>query len=236
MSKKAIDMLKSVKRKLKDSYIFDTYSKIRSIKHYWDWIRSGRPVPPPHTVKRMTVLEYASKFNIEIFVETGTYLGDMVYAVRNSFKEIYSIELDLYLYNLSKERFAKFDHIHIINGDSSKELKNVIGHTSGIYLFWLDGHYSGDITAKGQKETPIIEELDVIFGSGLNNNVILIDDARCFTGDGDYPTIEQLQEIVLNKCNECVFSLKHDIIRIHKRTRDDLGTLPASSNSRVISL
>ena len=225
MSRKAIDMLKSVKRRLKDTYFFDIYSKIRSIKHYWDWIESGRPVPPPHIVKRMTVLEYANRFNAEVFVETGTYLGDMVYAVRNSFKEIYSIELSLHLYNLAKKRFAGYDHIHIINGDSFDELKNVIGRTSGICLFWLDGHYSGGITAKGRKDTPIIEELEAILDSGLDNNVILIDDARTFSqdsaypisGKGIYPTIEQLQKIVHNKCDECVISLKHDIIRIHKK-------------------
>ncbi len=221
-------MLKSVKRKLKDSYIFDTYSKIKSIKHYWDWIESGKPVPPPHIVKRMTVLEYANRFNAETFVETGTYLGDMVYAVRNSFKEIFSIELSKHLYDLVKKRFAEYDHIQLINGDSYDELKNVIDRIGGTCVFWLDGHYSGGITAKGKKDAPIIEEINAIFDSDLDNYVILIDDARTFSGGGvcpignknDYPTIKQIQKIVHDKCDDYVINTKDDIIRVHKKICD----------------
>jgi hypothetical protein len=32
-------------------------------------------------------------------------------------------------------------------------------------IFWLDGHYSSGITAKGDKICPIFEELDSIFNN-----------------------------------------------------------------------
>ena len=224
-------MFESIKRKLKDTYLFGAYLKIRSVKRYWNWIESGKPVPPPHVVKRMVVLEYANRFDAETFVETGTYLGDMVYAVRNSFNNILSIELSKDLYDLVKKRFAGYDHIQLINGDSYDELKNVIGRTSGICLFWLDGHYSGGITAKGKKDAPIIEELQAILESDLENYVILIDDARTFSEGGvcpigdknDYPTIKQIEKMVHDKCDDYIIYSKDDIIRIHKKICDVSG-------------
>lgn len=54
----------------------------------------GKPIPPPHLIKQETVKEYAHKFSIDILIETGTYLGDMVFAMKDVFSQIYSIELD----------------------------------------------------------------------------------------------------------------------------------------------
>jgi hypothetical protein len=42
----------------------------------------GKPVPPPHFVKQSVVRKYAKKFRIEVLVETGTYHGAMVEAMR----------------------------------------------------------------------------------------------------------------------------------------------------------
>ena len=45
-------------------------------------------------------------------------------------------------------------------------------------LFWLEGHYSVENTAKNVKEIPIMEELKQICDHPVKNPVILIDDAR----------------------------------------------------------
>lgn len=44
-----------------------------------------------HIKKQKTIMLYQKKYRSEAFVETGTYLGDMVWAVKSIFKEIYSI-------------------------------------------------------------------------------------------------------------------------------------------------
>jgi hypothetical protein len=44
-------------------------------------------------------------------------------------------------------------------------------------MFWLDRHYSGGFTAKGEKDCPIIEELDAISNGSHLKHSILIDDA-----------------------------------------------------------
>jgi len=45
-----------------------------------NWIIDGRPVPPPAIVKQLTVSAYNSEYNYDTFIETGTYLGNMVNA------------------------------------------------------------------------------------------------------------------------------------------------------------
>jgi hypothetical protein len=62
-------------------------------------------------------------------------------------------------------------------------------------LFWLDGHYSGGVTARGESDTPIYAELVHVLGSS-HKNVIVIDDARCFGSGAKYPTIEALTAFV----------------------------------------
>jgi hypothetical protein len=101
-------------------------------------------------------------------------------------------------------------------GNSSKVLPKIIKEIEEPCLFWLDAHYSEGITVKGDKETPIMEELNHIFSHSIKDHVILIDDARCFTGINDYPSIEELKHFVLNKFPKHRFNVKDDIIRIYK--------------------
>jgi hypothetical protein len=46
-------------------------------------------------------------------------------------------------------------------------------------------------------------------------HVILIDDARCFDGTHDYPTLNELQKLVALKRPDYMFSVLNDVIRIH---------------------
>lgn len=178
-----------------------------------EWERNGRPIPPPHIVKQMAIEEYRKKFHTEILVETGTYMGDMVEAQRDQFKKIYSIELSEKLFNKAQKRFKDHLHIKIVQGDSGTVLNKLMAQIDKPALFWLDGHYSGGITAKGEKECPVPEELKIIFKSPLPH-IILIDDARLFNGTHDYPTIEQIEEIIRPNNRPYLVETKDDIIRL----------------------
>lgn len=178
-----------------------------------EWERNGRPFPPPHIIKQMAIEEYKNKFHTEILVETGTYLGDMVAAQRDQFKKIYSIELSEKLFNKAQKRFKVHLHIKILHGDSGKVLNKLMNEVDRPALFWLDGHYSHGMTAKGEKECPVPEELDTIFKSSLPH-IILIDDARLFNGTHDYPTIEQIVEIIRSNNRQYLVEIKDDIIRL----------------------
>lgn len=187
-------------------------------RKYRKWTLSGKPMPTPHSVKQMTVKAYAAQFGIDIFVETGTYLGEMVNAVKYSFKKIYSIELSSELHERAKKKFSRHKHIVLLKGDSSTVLPPILNHIHESCLFWLDAHYSEGITAKGKKETPILEELKHIFHHSVNNHVILIDDARCFNGQNDYPSIEEIKELITTQYPDYVTNIIDDIIRVHKKT------------------
>ena len=178
-----------------------------------EWEKNGRPFPPPHIIKQMAIEEYKNKFHIEILVETGTYLGEMVEAQLNNFSRIISIELSKKFYKRAKQKFKNNPKVELLQGDSGKKLNEVVPLLNGPALFWLDGHYSGGITAKGEKECPVPEELNTILKSPLPH-IILIDDARLFNGTHDYPTIEQIKEIIRSNNRQYMVEIKDDIIRL----------------------
>jgi hypothetical protein len=67
---------------------------------------------------------------------------------------------------------------------------------------------------RGELDSPIFAELDVIMTHAIQNHVILIDDARDFTGKGGYPTVPQLREYLMEKRPNFNMEVRHDIIRI----------------------
>jgi hypothetical protein len=179
------------------------------------WQQGGANYPPPHVLKQRIIAEYQKQYNYSIFIETGTYLGSMVYAQKKRFSKIYSIELGYELYLNAKQRFKNNKNIHILQGDSGKVLPLLMTEIDAPAIFWLDGHYSAGITAKGEKDCPIFEELEAIFNaSKYHAHVLLIDDARLFIGKSDYPTIDTLLAFIKNRNNLYQLEIKNDVIRI----------------------
>ena len=209
-------MLDSVKQILKRALPDDVLKLRRDLEARRAWKKQGRLSPPPHVVKEELIRDYAKTFNTSILIETGTYLGDMVQAMKKSFSRVISFELDETLAAQAQQRFASDKHIQIVQGDSGKLLSDYIANINEPCLFWLDGHYSGGITAKGTLETPIKNELTAILAHPIDGHVILIDDARCFTGANDYPTLDELQTFVAERKPKHKLSVEHDVIRIHK--------------------
>lgn len=179
-----------------------------------DWERSGRQLPLPQILKQANLRKYAKQYNLRVLVETGTFYGDMIEAMKSFFERIYSVELSKELFEKAKNRFRSFDHIELIHGDSGKELANVMEELHQPALFWLDAHYSAEGTAKGEKDTPICAELNQIFDAPDLGHVIIIDDARCFGVDPAYPTIEELEKYILSKRRNVRMTVEDDSIRI----------------------
>jgi hypothetical protein len=122
------------------------YGAYKSLSHYpdyWYWKLRRHPVRSPHLLKQRTVIEYARKFGLRTLVETGTYYGEMVAAVRNNFDRVYSIEYDPALAQRAVRRFERDPRIRILEGDSAVVLPELLKSLTAPALFWLDAGYWG---------------------------------------------------------------------------------------------
>jgi hypothetical protein len=180
---------------------------------YKNWEKNGKPVPPPHLVKQKIISGYQKKFGIDVLIETGTFLGDMIEAQKNNFKKIYSIELSDMLYKKAGKRFRDSENVTLVLGDSGKKLPEILSQLNEPAIFWLDGHYSAGDTAKGDTECPIYEELDAILLKTHQKHIILIDDARCFDGTGDYPTIKSIENYIMTRQPDYKIEVEYDVMR-----------------------
>ena len=179
-----------------------------------EWERRGKPSPPPHMAKQRVLREYAKRYDLRVLVETGTYFGDMVEVMKADFDRIYSVELSRELHEKAMMRFKGIDHIKLIHGDSSIELERIMAKINQPTLFWLDGHYSAGVTARGVKDTPIYEELRHILNASDRGHVIIVDDARCFGTDSAYPSIEELIRFIKSQRSNLDIRVQDDSIRI----------------------
>lgn len=198
---------------------WNTHEKIRGSdrKTIQDWERNGKPAPPPHVVKQRNLRTIARQFGLKTLVETGTYYGDMVAALIHDFDKIYSIELGEDLHRQAVARFAGQGSVELIKGDSGRAIKDLLPRINSPSLFWLDGHYSAGVTARGEKDTPVMEELSHIFDSAEIGHVIVVDDARCFGVETGYPSIEELSNYVKTHRPNSHIEVADDAIRIMPR-------------------
>ena len=161
--------------------------------------------------------EYARRFGCRILVETGTYEGDTIAAVRREFREVYTIELHDELYRRAKWRFVFNRSVHVINGDSAEELERLLPRLAEPTLFWLDAHYSGArvTSAKGRYDPPVLFELQAILALREPRHVILIDDARLFGTQPGYPGLAEVEQVVRESTLDLEMDVERDVIRIH---------------------
>lgn len=154
----------------------------------------GWKEPLPGFLKVTILKSEARAFRANVFVETGTFLGDTTDALRDEFERLYTIEVHPQLHARATRRFARDPRIRVLLGDSAKELARVLGEIGAErrVMFWLDGHYSGEITGRGASDCPVVQELEAIAASRLGPVKILIDDYRLFGTDPAYPSVAQL--------------------------------------------
>jgi hypothetical protein len=117
------------------------------------------------------------------------------------------------LYEEAVRRFKKYGHIKLYHGDSAKVLTDIVAGLEEPAIFWLDAHYSGGVTARAEKDCPIFGEVDAIFQKGTFRHILLIDDADCFIGANDYPTVEELTAYIKEKRSDYKVEVKYGIIR-----------------------
>jgi hypothetical protein len=148
----------------------------------------------------------AELFHADVFIESGTSYGSTVNAAQGVFNEIHTIELDHAFYVKACARFAQERNVYLYEGDSGELLADILSTLKERKIVcWLDGHYSGGTTAKGELNTPILKELKALENAHRSDAIILIDDVCCFRPDIQkipdialgYPTIIELKQAIL---------------------------------------
>lgn len=126
--------------------------------------------------------EYLEKYsNGDVFVETGTYMGDTVkLAISKGYNHIYSCEINEKLYNDCSEMFKDNQNVTILHGDSVDSLKDILTRIKGPATFWLDAHASGHLVGGKSGGSPVIDELLLIANHDCKEHTIFIDDRRLF--------------------------------------------------------
>ena len=192
--------------------LYGLYKALGHYPDYWYWKLRGEPVRSPHLLKQRTVGEYAQKYDLHTLVETGTYYGEMVAAMKNRFSRIYSVEYDHQLAQRAIKKFSRYSHIRILEGDSQQVIPELLQSLSAPALFWLDAGYYGWAGLQGNKQR-LTTELGAILRHPVQH-VILMDDARGLNGQNGAPTVAELKQRIESEFPGRFVEVKYDILRI----------------------
>ena len=126
----------------------------------------------------MTIRPYLGNilkpYNKGVYLETGLASGDTSkLALDLGFKKVISIEIDKNSIKFVRKRLNKFiknKKLLLVQGDSSKKIKEIINKYKNISVFFLDAH-DGDHS----NNAPLEKELKLI-EKNYKNQLIIVDD------------------------------------------------------------
>lgn len=208
-----------MKELLKKTPVFRLYAfgKRCVTGHHELLIRASNPRCdryPYHDV----IEEQARSVGANTLIETGTHIGNTSLLFKDLFSEIHTIELDRRLYEIAKIRLSAHPHIITHHGASQSLLPLIAPSVKEPCIFWLDAHYSGGVTALGSTQTPIEQELRLIYLHFRIKSTILIDDAKDFDGKNGYPTLRNLEELIVQLSQgRCSFELDRGVVVVKNK-------------------
>lgn len=122
-----------------------------------------------------------SALPLRVLVETGTFEGQSLADLHDTFEILHSVELSHQYYQAAVARFAGTHKINLYQGDSASVLRHLSIELSKVStLYFLDAHWCVATNTAGQaSQCPLLAELRAI-GKLNEQSVVLIDDARLF--------------------------------------------------------
>lgn len=129
------------------------------------------------------------KYPNPVFVETGSCDGDGIQlALDAGFKTIYSIELAPEHYEHCVERFKDNQNVHLLFGDSSLVLSEILSIINVPITFWIDAHYYEASIC------PLLQEIEAIRNHHIKTHTLMIDDIRDLVNYGLGLNIDVLKQ------------------------------------------
>jgi hypothetical protein len=153
----------------------------------------GLVAQPAQRSKRRHLLALFREGGHDTLIETGTYRGETVRFFLPYAKRIVSIEIDATLHQLARHRFAANDNVEILLGDALEMTPRLVAELDGSCLLWLDGHFSGGATGRGELEEPVVEILRRVRElPSPHGMTVVVDDLRRFGRDPGVPPLYSL--------------------------------------------
>ena len=172
------------KNRIQNSTSISDFSTIK-------WLAGNLAGPVPQFVKEKILLKHA--IQSALWLETGTYIGTTTKFLSRIGKKVITLEPSEFYYSKAKSDLDDLKNVTCIFGGSEEHFDQLCSDLYEPVNFWLDGHYSGGKTFKGELECPVLTELEsiqILIGRE-SKFVVFIDDFSCFKDssldEGDYP-------------------------------------------------
>lgn len=154
---------------------------------------NGAPANLHSLMKYRVIRALAGRVNADCLIETGTFRGVMAARCARVFKTVLTVELDARLAAQAKAFLAKYRNVTVYQGDAVAQLPQMLAHPgANRCVIFLDAHYSGGDTARGEVPEPALAEFDIMARHIERIAGIVVDDFRCFGVEHGFPTKAQL--------------------------------------------
>src|SRR6185436_980968 len=166
-------------------------------------------------------------FGLEVFVETGTFLGNTAVWAGRRFKRVYTIEAHRPNFARAGLDHGRAENIRFLHGYSADLLPEVLAEIRTDAIFWLDAHWMGMGSHGESGECPLLQELQHINRSAFPH-FILIDDARLFLAPPPLPHKAEHWPTIGDVLVELQKKQRYTII-----FEDVIASVPAAARSAV---
>jgi len=209
--------MKSFRKFMRRMPFYSAYKSLFHYPDYWYWRLRPHPKRSPHLVKQRALLEYAERYGLRTLVETGTYYGEMVAALRNKFDRVDSVESVPDLARAATRKFEPYANVRIFEGESQNVIPEILQSLIAPALFWLDaGYYTWDGLDRNKQRLAM--ELEAILSQSASGHVVLIDDAGTLKfriGENPEPSnVGELQKNLSTAFPARHVEIRNDIVRI----------------------
>ena len=122
------------------------------------------------------LIQVRVEFDLDVFIEGGTYYGSTALWASDHFDKVVTVELSPALHEIAKAKINR-QNILFLQGDTREVFKSISPSLVCRAIFWLDSHWSGGETAGEDSECPLLDELSILLDHDCIQ-LMLIDDAR----------------------------------------------------------
>jgi hypothetical protein len=124
------------------------------------------------------VISLQRHYQIENFIETGTYMGECAAWAAQRFARVWTIEIRADYQVEARKKTGEPPNVKFLLGNSADLLAGVCAELQSPAICWLDAHSGGGYFGPGEN-CPLLSEIDVI-ACAPQQHILFIDDARAF--------------------------------------------------------